>query len=132
MTKRLQAMRELATKEAKKLKTQLTEEEKLNLNESSFDPEDEEQCIYGQITGDCRSERAYELIMGCCERVYSGNTLDLARRTLNGKPTECEASERLWSYNSPIETLIFPINGGKTDGIKIIKYLKGETKTLKL
>lgn len=44
----------------------IVEKEKLNFRR--IDPTNEKLCIYGQMTGDCSSERAYELIEKCCAR----------------------------------------------------------------
>lgn len=54
--------------EAKLIKLHATPEEIDELNLDTFDPADSRSCIYGQMTGDCKSRRACELILLCCMR----------------------------------------------------------------
>lgn len=131
MTIRMKKMWQLAIKEAVKLKKHATKKEISKLDISDFNPDSESRCIYGLMTGHCESERANELILKCCERVYSNtNSPSRANNKLNGAPTKQIEYSRLSQYTSPIETLIFPRNCGKEAGIRIIRFLKGETRTL--
>lgn len=127
-------MKELATGEAKKLKKFATKDEIDNLNLKQLDPADISRCIYGQMTGDCNSRRAQELIGKCCTQVYDtalvSKNYDINAQ-LNGKPFEIPG-ERHTHYQSPIEMLIYDSNGGFSARKKIIAFLKGETETLSL
>lgn len=124
-------MEELAKKEAENLKQYATPEEINLLSIDNLDPNDVSRCIYGQMTGHCDSERAEELIIQCCEKVYDTSHLrsDFTRATLNGKPYTTEKTRR-YSYYSPIELLITQRYGDYIAGRAIIKYLRGETSEL--
>jgi hypothetical protein len=50
--------------ECKAIKDHATENERLRI--WSIDAQDPEECIYGRMTGNCRSSRAKELINLCC------------------------------------------------------------------
>lgn len=134
MSLRLKKMKELAVKEATNLKKHATKQEIDNLNLFTFDPTSESRCIYGQMTGECYSERSVELIQKCCTRVYNVKPAVCVRdQKLNGAPTAIDEDKHRGAfYHSPIEVLIWPGNGGKESGEKIIKFLKGETKELVL
>lgn len=128
-------MRSLATLEAVKLKEMLTAEEKAQLDKATFDGNDVHQCLYGQATGVCTSPRAKELIEACCEKVYYvGDVEKRSQGELNGSPTKYSVTpiERICSYVSPIECLIFDENGGNKAGCKIIDFIQGKTDQLKL
>lgn len=56
--------------EATLIKKEATRDEINNLNASTFDPESYNNCVYGQMTGYCSSERATELIYNCCQRYF--------------------------------------------------------------
>jgi hypothetical protein len=127
-------MKELAIKEAKKLRKFAKPKEIERLNEFKLNPNNTTQCIYGQMTGDCYSDRSFELIKKCAERVYKPTkSADYSDSRLNGTPHDLEYSfNRRYEYHSPIEILIFEKNMGYDAGVKILKYLKGETKKLEL
>src|SRR5262245_41671762 len=83
----LEQMKQLAIEEAIKLKKLITLAEAQRLNHISFNPNWKKDCIYGQLTGDCDSPRAYELIHQCCPRVYKHKTIDdIFQWQLNGEP----------------------------------------------
>ena len=131
MATRLQTMKRLATEEAKKLKKFATKEELGKLDFVFFDPGSPEFCIYGQMTGNCYSARANELIRKCCKRVYSPinkNLKVVSESKLNGAPYVL-TQDRQTEYHSPIEVLVFK---DEDCAAKLIPYLKGESKTLKL
>jgi hypothetical protein len=56
---------QLAQAEAAALSIHATEEEKGRLDLETLDPGHYELCVYGQMTGDCYSERALELLRLC-------------------------------------------------------------------
>lgn len=60
----------LVIQEAKNLRKLATREEKDQLNLVTLNPRNEWKCIYGQMTGSCFSDRAEELIVKSCQRVY--------------------------------------------------------------
>jgi len=118
----------LVIKEAKNLKKFARKEELNNLNEHDFMPKSSYKCIYGLLTGDCKSSRAIELIESSCSRVYKAGYLnddDILSNKLNGSPKKSYRG----AYWSPIETYIFP-EKRKEAAIRLLKYLKGEIKTL--
>jgi hypothetical protein len=130
---RLEEMKKLATEEAINLKQRATKEELQKLSFEELSPMDETRCVYGQMTGDCYNERAVELIVGCCPRVYKVSTrwggLD-PEAELNGVPVVTD--KRCVSYHSAIEMIIVKENGGIDAQEKLIAFLKDETQTLEL
>lgn len=130
---RLEEMKVLATEEAIKLKQHATKQEILSLDASEIDPTDENLCIYGQMTGDCYSDRATDLIINCCPRVYEAGQdmggIDKSGK-LNGQPFAVQ--NRCFAYHSAIEMVILEDYGGKDAQQKIVAFLKDETQTLEL
>lgn len=129
-------LEQLVIDEAILLKQHATKEEINKLNYKKLDGCSRYSCIYGQITGNCVSERAYELIRNCCHRVYrpTDDFSTLAGR-LNGKPKVLEKpSSRLSHYVSPIENFLFKnkINEWATSEKveKLVAFLKGESDKL--
>lgn len=128
-------MQALVKKEAANLKKNASKEEIGKLRFDLLVPANTNKCIYGQMTGFCYSIRANDLIKNCAERVYKNNGRDYVRELpLNGKPTFLR-SDSIWraaQYYSPIEVFILqPGNQENGNNERLIKYLKGETKTLK-
>jgi hypothetical protein len=128
------------------LRLNSTEAERANLNFSQFDPEKPSKCIYGQMTGDCESKRAKELMDISCKRVFNivngpnGNgATDLLNKTfsdikhwINGDykgQTWNGDGERTYRYLSALEGYI-NLNSAKNQDI--LHYIKGEIKTLSL
>ena len=134
MTKRKKLMIELVKDEAKKLKKIATKEELSKLDFNNLFPTSPSRCIYGQITGDCFSERAGELIIECAKRVY--NYIDhysiLRDLPVNGKPKELEKSYNRGNfYFSPIEVFIDQRDKNCYYNNKIlVSYLRGEINRL--
>lgn len=60
-------------KEAVALKKNATKVELGKLEIEELDPNNRHECIFGQITGDCFSARASELIHKCCKRYFLSN-----------------------------------------------------------
>lgn len=122
----------LVKTEAKNLRKFATKEELDKLIQEDFNPRHSDNCIYGLLTGNCDSPRAIELIKSCAPRVYkSGNYVQIGdndwvlSNKLNGSPKKISRVE-FWS---PIECFIYP-NKQKEAAIRLLKYLKGEIKTL--
>lgn len=94
-------------KEAKAIKKHATEREIARLDFSSLEPDQPENCIYGQMTGNCKSSRACRLIFNCCQR-YICNTYE-------GKIKE-----------NGFADIKGNVNGEKIDGIDTPRKLKRE------
>jgi hypothetical protein len=126
----MEILKELVEKEAKKLRKYSTEEERSNLDIDSLWANNRRRCIYGQMTGDCFSERANSLIIKCCKQVYTGN---LSNLKLNGAPHKIDLhEERGRYYFSPIEIFIFHNDKRSSGVVNLVAYLKGEIDELKL
>lgn len=133
-------LEELVIDEATKLKEFASKDELDNLNYDTLSGESKYNCIYGQMTGNCLSNRAYNLIKNCCERVYKpGNRSTylsgVLAGKLNGAPVELDyPSNRLSYYVSPIENFLFKNKKDEdADSYKVkqlVAYLKGETYVL--
>lgn len=63
-------LKELVIKEAQNLRKFAYKSELARLSAEHIDAEHSEKCVYGQMTGDCFSNRANNLIIKCCEKVY--------------------------------------------------------------
>ena len=128
MTKRKQIMFKLVKEEADNLKNNLTLIERLKLSLTLLDPCSSTQCIYGQLTGDCDSDRAIELIKTCCSRAY-GFLFDITMKDspVIGSPKKLSRG----NFWSPIEVFIVQDeNQDNGNNEQLVKYLKGEINTL--
>lgn len=128
--------------EASLLKNYATEEEvaKLDFDRLRFD--NRRSCIYGQMTGDCRSIRAQILLASCCKRFVANSDL-LIPHPSNWNPDKRPSFNKIKEfvngttqdrpdtviYLSSIETYI-ALKGAKPK--ELIDYLKGTTDTLTL
>lgn len=137
--KRNEVLLQLVVDEATKLRKHATKKELNNLDYEGLIGESAYDCIYGQLTGDCKSGRAYGLIRKCCTKVYSeekGNNLRAI--DLNGKPkvlSEEGIGDRLYYYSSPIENFLVLYKADLFDNSvyvkRLVKFLKGEINELK-
>lgn len=125
--------------EAKKLKKHATKEELASLDFSELGGKNRYNCIYGQTTGDCFSDRAGVLIGKCCSKAFgreitrtlSGDTFKDVE-VINPKK-ESPRYNSAYSYFSPIEIFIARgVNMYNGNNKRLINFLKGETKTLRL
>jgi hypothetical protein len=131
------------TKEAVALKKHATKDELKHLNPFRIDPNDERACIYGQITGNCKSKRACELVFKCCTRYFEAGgsfnpTLGFSNAKQNVNGTSIEgvidaeglARDRVrMRHFSSIETyILLPSAKNKN----LIDFLKGDRNDLKL
>ncbi len=109
-------------KEAKNLRKFAYPEELENLHLHILDPDSIQNCVYGQMTGNCFSSRAKKLIEECCERVYNIGSPDnmLESATLNGSPKGRFRKE----YWSPIEVFIYKNRKNKNILAKLVKLIK--------
>ncbi len=129
----------LAEIEALKIHTLPEEVERLNI--VFFDPTLAQQCIYGQMTGNCCSLRARDLMDKCCKRqakrsgslAFERESLDkvIEGDMINGEydgstwKFDTWFHERNYDYMSALETYILTREGReKTE--EIINYLKGQ------
>lgn len=121
------------------IKKHATTEEIENLDFETFNPDVERQCVYGQMTGNCRSPRASVLIRKCCKRFVIRDGVGKAKigyraiiELINGiKSSKEDLGTAAWDakYFSALETyILFP----QTKNKKVISYLKGERDTLSL
>lgn len=126
-------------KEATKLRDNITEEERNKLNYATLAGTSRRRCIYGQITGDCNSYRATNLIKLCAEKVYINKAgenhfanIKLSFNKLNGSPKNLIRNQ----YFSPIEVLLYDkkkyIYENDNTGIikKLVNFLKKDSDTL--
>lgn len=124
--------------EAKALKKNATKEELGELDFDTLEVANENRCVYGQMTGSCKSERAAILISSCCKRFFHNGeddpeTMEIVEQQVNGKTVDGFVEQRKnqdWvKYFSSIEQYILtPFAQNKN----LIAYLKGERKDLVL
>lgn len=93
--------------------------ERANLDFKTFDSGDPSFCIYGQMTGDCRSKRSLELLNKCTVP-YSGSLVWLNKNVKDD-------FKGYYSGYSPIEFYICQ-RGAKNK--TLIDFLKGNRETL--
>lgn len=132
--------------EAMALRENATEDERHKLSFRTLRPRDYDSCIYGQMTGNCVSDRASLLIFKCCTRYFdmpqdeSGfyvDSFDKIKKYANGKKVKGVHSGRQLketrigdiSHFSSIETYILWPQAKRKN---LIAYLRGETDTLDL
>ena len=134
----------LVRQEAKNIKENATKQEIERLKIKSLDPSNTEGCIYGQMTGNCYSERANALIVKCATKVYKSlGTRPLDDVELSEKHTglvkQLAVIHRDGLFHSPIEIFIyqqgydvnFNVDRSPKGNIsRLINYLQGKTKTL--
>lgn len=124
--------------EVETIKNLATKKEINRLDFNSLDPDSKIDCIYGQMTGYCRSRRALKLISEGCIRMVknpddtlNGVTFNTAEKQIAGPFDKKFINDKFMviDYFSSLETYIL-LKDSKTRNI--IKYLKGEINTLKL
>ena len=129
--------------EIRMLKEHATQEEVEKLDFQLFNPRRSDGCIYGQMTGECDTPRAKELMDKACIRVLDfGPGYDLEdcssfiaiKENINGSYTgqdwySGDNIERHMFYLSSLEGYICFKNAKKEH---IIDFLKGKVETLKL
>ncbi len=131
--------------ELKNIKKHATFEEIENLDFLNFKPSNTEGCIYGQMTGHCRSKRAKELIVLCCNKFVkqpsSGKVYNdfeyfqhyIQRGDISEVQKKFYEPGYSLEYFSSLEAYIML----KTIGVefshkKIFAFLKGEIDSIKL
>lgn len=125
--------------EAVALREYATAEEREKLDFTTLDSTDKTRCIYGQMTGDCHSTRALELIQQSTTRYFSGAALsvyasvDRITQFVNGVYVPDFIKERkseFYAHFSAIEVFINlePIYPFQVESL--VKYLRGESDDL--
>ena len=129
----------LVKKEAENLKKYATINELLNLDLNRLDGLDQNYCIYGQLTTNCYSVRASELISLCTKKVYDIRKIDeeynnwgnlIKNQTI--KPFDrfkLFKTQIIGGFFSPIELFINLDNNHNNSKI-LIEYLQGKINTL--
>lgn len=128
MREDIELIAELVKKEAANLRENATKNELARLNFTSLLPNSKQKCVYGQMTGECNSRRATELITQCCKRVFENDYSlvdNIQAAPLNGSPVGKSRS----SFWSPIEVFIIQHNNSLNNK-ELISYLKGEKYSL--
>lgn len=128
--------------EVEGLKANATPYEIGKLDLETFNPDSQKNCIYGQMTGTCTSERAKVLMDASCVRVTSScnalddKTFDEIVEQINGDYTGqtwlnnfSGGYNRRFKYLSMLEMYIF-LKGASPKNI--MDYLQGEVETLEL
>jgi hypothetical protein len=124
--------------EAKALKNHATKEELERLNVKCMNPEFPSTCIYGQMTGNCRSERATELIELCCKRFFVNDYcsarladgFEAIQKRVNGEKLDNIKLDRAQlNHFSSIETYILTPENKSGE---LIAFLRDERKDLVL
>lgn len=133
-------------KEARALREHATKDELSNLDFNSFDPDSHKRCIYGQMTDNCQSLRAAELVHACCTRYFHrfavGSlrevNMDLVKKRVNGEVVEgVQTASDLHEKRRGFEQKYFSaieayIATPFAKNQNLIAFLKGERKDLVL
>lgn len=125
-------------KEAEALRVHATSEELGRLSIDSLNPENMDNCIYGQITGNCHSVRAKELIKECAPKFVIDRSLCLIKEQGVSR-IQCNIQKddinnfnegRGWEgYYTVLEAyILLP----EAKNANLIAFLRGETETLEL
>ena len=115
-------LKELVKQEAENLKKYALKKELKRLDFSNLYPQSYRACIYGQMTGDCYSKRAAELLNKCAQP-YSGKV----QKYLS--PENKKFKDGFIRNFSPIEFYIAQ-DGAESEAL--INFLKGKSETLEL
>ena len=114
-------LKQRVLEEATLLKQHATPEEIKSLDLNTIEPNHFDQCIYGQMTGNCYSERAHELLAKCAIWPYSIE-LDTYVKTQMGVTRWIKFRKFDGGAFSPIEYYIYH----RPDKISVlVDYLKG-------
>lgn len=128
-------------KEAEALRIHATREERERIIFNRLNPENINKCIYGQMTGDCYSERACVLIKKCACRYIKDSALTEIQsegftriaEKVNGRRVKNLYENRNQTFDpihySAIEAyILLP----EANNANLIAYLREETETLEL
>lgn len=134
--------------EAMALREHATKDELNKLGIFILNPYSYYACVYGLMTGDCRSKRASQLIELCCPRFFVNDKIDVREIDVREKlisdvvpvavngaklshPVSSERNPASFQIDhlSSIETYIMFQEANRYD---LLNYLRGETDTLDL
>lgn len=120
----------LVREEAANLKKFATRKELDKLDFERLIPNNEKKCIYGQMTGNCKGIKAFNLINNCCKKkVFTDCNEILSTRNIKlFKGVNWQ--DRICNFYSPIEVFILQGENKFTNNKNLISYLKGEADTL--
>jgi len=135
-------LKEDVRKEAEALRMHATNEERDRLRFDELQPDHRDRCIYGQMTGNCDSDRAIVLISKCAHKYIADYGLaeikeqgfERIQKNVSIDPIEevvdqlCDARD-VGSHYSAIEGYIL-LPEAKNENL--IAFLKGETEILEL
>jgi len=144
-------LKEDVRKEAEALRIHATKEERGRLDITTFNPSHYDNCIYGQMTKTCFSQRASFLIFNCCKRYFKSWDDDHATmeeharagrvvEVVNGETIEGvnnaddlfdhrdQYSDRGFHFSAIEAYIMTP----EANIASLIAYLRGETETLTL
>jgi hypothetical protein len=132
-------LKQLVVEEATKLKQYATDKELVKLEFSTLDPSFPNTCIYGQMTGNCFSERSKDLLLLCAKPyrrmgINNGKTRATSFKTRyvgsTFNPFKVPNREIIYS---PIECFISEDEKVCGQGReKLIDFLQNKTQTLEL
>lgn len=115
------------------IKTHATDEEKSKLDFHTFSPYNSQNCIYGQMTGECRSERAVKLIELCCKRLYSINESEINGTDINLLVEDAKSNGYEYkSFGEKWMSLLEHFIQHYSDNYRILNFIKGKTNELNL
>jgi len=112
--------------------------EKAKLDFNDFDPNSMRSCIYGQMTGDCNSERAKKLMCVACLRTVNNPGCGVARdfkelkSRINGELIPDDWSKKRYYFPEFLSVLESYILLDESKNKEVLSYIKGETETLVL
>lgn len=143
MTYTFENLKEDVRKEAEALRVHATGLELARLDIKMLIATSSNWCYYGQMTGNCFSSRAAELIQMCCKRFFTGSALPdlftdgndmdmISESVVDGEVTgfvKKRTEPGAGTYYSAIEAYI-PLPEARN--ANLISYLRGETETLEL
>jgi hypothetical protein len=121
--------------EVETIKDLATKEEIDNLEFGDFNPNSYSRCIYGQMTGHCRTQRALNLMSKACSVLVNrhfestDSTFRVMKKHIRGPYENNLMHPNVVDYFSALEAYIL-LKGSKNN--HIFEYLKGYTKILKL
>lgn len=111
--------------EINNIKKHATPEEISKLDIDNLDPSSSYGCIYGLMTGNCNSDRAYELIKLCATSTLSWSLHAFKEDYITSRPPRGFSGNSYTCLEACIYS--FPLNNPE-----IIEYLKGDTTELRL
>lgn len=129
---KLDQLIKLVKEEATKLRIHAIQQEKNNLDFSNLCSRDVNSCIYGQMTGNCFSDRATELLILCAKPFTSHQNFfnPVNKRKFSSKIRNTDESKCDFILYSPIEFFIAQYENQSINNELLIDFIKGKTETL--